>query len=108
MKTKVLCGAISLLAGSLLASDSDDVKAAVKNLAEKSNYSWRTTVAVPEGGGGGGGRFRPGPTEGKTEKGGYTLLSMTAGESTTEAVVKGDKGAIKVEGEWRTLAEATE
>ncbi len=105
MKKSILFGAITLIAGSLLAASSDDVKAAAKKLADQSNYSWKTTVTVPDGGGGGGGRFRPGPTEGKTEKDGYTWISMTMGDNTTEAVLKGTKGAAKMEGEWRTLAD---
>jgi hypothetical protein len=103
MKKSILISAMALTAGSLLGADSDDVKAAAKKLEGQSNYTWKTTVAVPEGGGGG--RFRPGPTEGKTEKDGYTWLSMSFGDNTTIAVIKGDKGAAKVEGEWRSLAE---
>jgi len=103
MKKTILISAMALTAGSLLGADSDDVKAAAKKLEGQSNYSWKTTVAVPEGGGGG--RFRPGPTEGKTEKDGYTWLSLTFGDNTTIAVIKGDKGAAKVEGEWRSVAE---
>jgi len=79
------------------------VKAAAKKLAEQKNYSWKTTVVVPEGS-----QFRPGPTEGKTEKEGYTLLSMSLRDNTMEAVLKGEKGAAKVEGEWRSLAEMAE
>jgi hypothetical protein len=109
MKRNVLISAIALMAGSLLAADAtpkDDVKGAAKKLAEKSNYSWKTTVAVPEGDAGG--RFRPGPTEGKTEKDGFTCLTMTRGESTFDAVVKGDKAALKTEEGWQSLTEATE
>src|SRR5437867_7820392 len=106
MKKSILFGAITLIAGSVLAADSDEVKAAARKLADQSNYSWKTTVAVPEGGGGG--RFRPGPTEGKTEKDGYTWLSLTFGDNTTLAIIKGDKGAAKVEGEWRSVAEMAE
>ena len=109
MKTNVLLGTIALLAGSLIAADSgpkDDIKGAAKKLADKSNYSWKTTVAVPDGGGGGG-RFRPGPTEGKTEKDGVTYLSMTRGDNTIEAVLKGGKGALKLQDGWQSLAEAT-
>ncbi|MGD0650789.1 MAG: hypothetical protein ABSA97_06580, partial [Verrucomicrobiia bacterium] len=69
MKQILICGTLVLLAGSLLAADSDDVKSAAQKLADKGSYSWKTTVTVPEGGGG---RFRPGPTEGKTEKDGCT------------------------------------
>ena len=105
-----LSAAITLLAGSLIAADSgpkDDVKTAAGKLAAKSNYSWKTTVETP-GGGGGGGRFRPGPTEGKTEKDGFTFLSMTRGDNTIEAVLKAGKGALKTADGWKSLAEATE
>jgi hypothetical protein len=108
MKRNLMFASLALLAGSLFAADSspkDDVKAAAKTLAGKSNYAWKTTVAV-EGGGGGGGRFRPGPTEGKTEKDGSTFLSMTRGENTIEAVLKGGKGALKMEDSWQSLNEA--
>ena len=103
MKKSILIGALALMAGPLLAADSDDVKAAAKKLAGQSNYGWKTTVVVPEGGGGT--RFRPGPTEGKTEKDGYIWLSMTFGDNTSQAVLKGDKGAAKMEGEWQSLTE---
>src|SRR2546430_14203456 len=83
MKRNILICAIAVLAGTLLAADSDDVKAAAKKLGEQKSYSWKTTVVVPEGS-----QFRPGPTEGKTEKDGYTSLSMSFGDNTTEAVIK--------------------
>jgi len=95
-----------MLAGSLLAADSakDDVKAAAKKLAEKSNYSWKTTT---ENAGGGG--FRMGPIEGKTEKGGATLITMNGQNGSTEAVLKGtEKGAIKTDEGWQSLSEAAE
>jgi hypothetical protein len=100
MKKSILFSAVSLMTGVLLAADSEDVKAAAKKLEAQSNYSWKTTVVVPEGS-----QFRPGPTEGKTEKDGYTWLSMSFGDNSMEAVLKADKGAAKVEGEWRSLAE---
>ena len=109
MIKNALFGALALLAGPLIAADSgpkDDVKPAAAKLAAKSNYSWKTTVQ--SAGGGGGGRFRPGPTEGKTEKDGFTFLSMTRGDNTTEAVLKGGKGALKTPDGWKSLAEATE
>ena len=107
MKKHALLGTLALMAGSLIAADSgpkDDVKAAAGKLAAKSNYSWKTTVEAA----GGGGRFRPGPTEGKTEKDGFTFLSMTRGDNTMEAVLKGGKGALKTPDGWKSLAEATE
>lgn len=100
MKRNILISALIFTAGVLAAAESDDVKAAAKKLGEQKNYSWKTTVVVPEGS-----QFRPGPTEGKTEKDGYTFLSLSFGDNTTEAVVKGDKGAAKMEGEWRSLAD---
>ena len=111
MKRNILASMLVLLAGSLLAADSnpqDAVKAAAKKLADQPNYSWKTTVSTPGGGGGGGGRFRPGPVEGKTEKGGATSLSITGGENTWEAVLKGDKAAIKADSGWKSMTEAAD
>jgi hypothetical protein len=109
MKTNILFGTTALLAGSLLAADpspKDDVTNAAKKLADQSSYSWKTTVTVPEGGGG---RFRPGPSEGKIEKDGFTWFSMTMRDNTTEFVMKGDKAAVKTpDGGWQSKAEATE
>jgi len=82
----LIANAIALFAATLVAGESEDVKAAAKKLAEQKNYSWKTTVVVPEGS-----QFRPGPTEGKTEKEGYTLLSMSLRDNTMEAVLKGRK-----------------
>ena len=109
MKRHVLFGTVVLVAGSVIAAQSgpkDEVKSAAKKLGEKSNYSWKATVESPAGGGGG--RFRPGPTEGKTEKDGFTVLSMVRGDNTIEAVLKGGKGAIKGPDGWIGLAEAVE
>lgn len=79
----------------------DEVLAAAKALANKPNYSWKTTVVVPETA-----QFKPGPTEGQTEKDGFTHVKMTFGDNTTEAVTKGDKGVGKdAEGNWKTAAD---
>jgi hypothetical protein len=70
MKIKLLFSAAALLAGSLLtatAAPGDDLTNAVTALAGQTGYSWKTTVVVPDDS-----PFKPGPTEGKTEKGGYT------------------------------------
>ncbi|HKS36190.1 MAG TPA: hypothetical protein VJW76_03300, partial [Verrucomicrobiae bacterium] len=104
MKNSVMLGATALLAGSLLAADSspkDEITNAAKKLGEKSNYSWKATVVVPEGS-----QFRPGPTEGKTEKDGFTHVTSSFGDNTTQTVLKGDKGAVtNQEGSWQSLAE---
>ena len=94
MKKNILFGTMILLAGSLFAADAspkDEVKAAAKALGNQTNYSWKATVESPNGGG----RFN-GPTDGKTEQGGYTCLTMTRDDGTTEAVLKGGKGAVKM------------
>lgn len=104
MKATILFSALTLVAGSLLAADSspkEDITAAAKKLGEKANYSWKTTVVVPEGS-----QFRPGPTEGKTEKDGFTQLTMSFGDNTTQAFLKGEKGAVSnPDGGWESLAE---
>jgi hypothetical protein len=104
MKKTIVFSTAVLLAGSLIAADSspkDDITNAAKKLGEKANYSWKTTVVVPESA-----QFRPGPTEGKTEKDGYTHLTSSFGDNTTQTVLKGDKGAVtNQEGAWQSLSE---
>ena len=94
-----------LLAGSLLAADAspkDDVTSAAAALGSQKNYSWKTTVEV-----GNNSRFKPGPTEGKTEKDGYTKLSMSFNDTASEAVIKGTNAAIKTpDNSWQSAAEA--
>jgi hypothetical protein len=103
MKKLVAVAVWGLVAGSMMAADADkdEVKAAAKKLAGDS-YSWKTTITVPEGTGG---QFRPGPTEGKIAKDGTMFLTMTRGDNTIEAVVKGEKGALKTDEGWQSLAE---
>ena len=73
MKQTILFGAITLLAGSLLAADSnpqDAVKDAAKKLGEKDNYSWTTTIDL--------GGDMTGTIDGKAEKAGATTLALSA------------------------------
>jgi hypothetical protein len=96
---------LTLLAGSLLAADSspkDEVLNAASALGNQTNYTWQATVEVPADS-----QFKPGPTDGKTEKDGYTTLSFSFGDNTTEAVLKGTNGAINTDDGWKSLAEAT-
>jgi hypothetical protein len=104
MKKNLLLGTMALIAGSLLAADSnpkEDVKKAAAALGNETNYTWLATVEVPAEA-----QFKPGPTDGKTEKGDYTTLSFNFGDNTTEAVTKGTNGVIKTEDGWKTLTEA--
>ena len=105
MKKNLLFGIMALLTGPLLAADSspkDEVKSAAAALSGQTNYSWHQTVEVPADS-----QFKPGPTDGKTEKGGYTTLSFEFGDNTTEAVTRGTNGVITTDDGWQTLAEAT-
>jgi hypothetical protein len=105
MKKSILSGLLILLAVPLLAADANpqaEVKNAAAALDSQTNYSWKTTVEVPAGA-----RFRPGPTEGRTEKGGYTLLTTSFGDTVNEIVLKGTNGAVKTaDSGWQSLAEA--
>ena len=106
MKRNILFGTMALLAATTLnAADSnvkDDITTAAKKLADKANYSWKTTVVVPENA-----QFRPGPSEGKTEKDGFTHVTSSFGDNTMQTVIKGEKGAVtNQDGEWQGLADA--
>ena len=106
MKRTLLLGTLVLFTASALAADAagkDTVKAAAKKLAEKASYSWKTTTEMGEAAAGS--RWRPGPTEGKTDKEGLTCLSMTRGETSVTAVMKGTKAAIKTDEGWQTPEE---
>ena len=102
MKKNVLFGVLALLAGPLFAADSspkDDVIGAAQKLAAAASYSWEQTVVVPESA-----QFKPGPTDGKTEKGGATYVKMSFGDIPTEIVMKGDKAAVTdPDGNWQSL-----
>ena len=93
-----------LIPSALFAADlspKDAVTAAAKKLGEQSNYSWKSTVVVAESA-----PFKPGPTEGKTEKEGFTYITFSFGDNLTEAVKKGDKAAITdMDGNWKLAAE---
>ena len=108
MKKIILFGAMTLLvaasrqsAGAADSSPKDDITNAAKKLGDKPNYSWRMTVVVPDDA-----QFKPGPTEGKTEKNGFTHITMSFGDNTTQAVLKGDKAAVtNQDGEWQSVAD---
>lgn len=78
----------------------DEVKAAISKLAAAGNYSWTTSTVVPEGS-----RWRPGPSNGKTNADGYSWLSTTMGERTNESFIKGGKYVSKGEAGWQTAEE---
>ena len=101
-KPVLLTAALFAATLTTIADPKDDVIAAAKKLGDQPNYAWKTVVTVPEGS-----RFRPGPTEGKTEKDGYTHVKWQFGDNTTEVVLKGEKGAVtNQDGAWESLSEA--
>ena len=104
MNTKILFSAATVLAGPFIAAyaaPKDDVSGAATALAGKPNYSWSQTVAMPEGS-----QFTPGPTDGKTEKGGYTYVTSSFGDNKTEVVIKDGNTAINSpDNGWQTPEE---
>jgi hypothetical protein len=104
MIRRVLFSTVAVVAGTslvALAAPKDEVSDAAKKLSDAQNYSWKSTTEMA---GGQGGRFG-GPTEGKTEKGGFTVITMTRGDNTFEVVRKGDKGAVKTQEGWQSFDE---
>src|ERR1051325_685979 len=107
MKKQIFFTAIALLATSLLAADSsskDDIVAAAKKLGDQTNYTWHTSTVVPEDA-----QFKPGPTDGKTEKGGFTHVKMNFFGNDMQIVLKGKKGAFTdQDGAWQVPDEGAE
>ncbi|HEX9046077.1 MAG TPA: hypothetical protein VF988_03540, partial [Verrucomicrobiae bacterium] len=97
MKKLVLGCATLLAVWSLSAAESkDEVTAAAKKLSEQANYSWKTTIAVPENA-----PYQPGPTEGKCEKDGYLDIKLSISNNSYEILKKGDKAVFTtMDGEW--------
>jgi hypothetical protein len=105
MKKSLVLSAVVLLAGTVFAADSspkDDVVSAAKKLGTQTNYTWKTTVVVPEDA-----QFKPGPTDGKTEKDGFTHVKMTFFDNPVQIVVKGTNGVFTdQDGAWQSAASA--
>jgi hypothetical protein len=76
-----------------------DAEAAAKKLSDASSYAWTSKTE----GGFGGGTF-----DGKAEKDGFAVVSMSFANNNIELVKKGDKGAIKMEDGWKSFDEASE
>ncbi|MGD1084932.1 MAG: hypothetical protein ABSA47_09315 [Verrucomicrobiota bacterium] len=110
MKRNVLCAAMVLMAGPLMAADKDDVSAAIAKLAAADNYSWTSTNANPGGGGRGGGfGFGAGAADGKAQKTGLMMVTLPGfgGNPSSDAFMQGTNGAIQTQDGWQSLADAT-
>jgi hypothetical protein len=102
MKKLLLCLALATPALLGAADAKEELTAAAKKLGEQENYSWKTTVVVPESA-----QFRPGPTEGKAQKDGLIHVKMSFRDTPMEMAKQGEKTAFtNQDGEWQTLAEA--
>ena len=103
MKQLLGLGFALMAAAGICAADSsakDEIAAAAKKLDSQSNYSWKATVVVPDSA-----PFKPGPTEGKTEKDGFTYVEISFGDNITEVAKKGEKAVVTVEGEWKLASD---
>jgi hypothetical protein len=103
LKQIATLGLIGLVANGLIAAESnskDKVASAAKQLADKSNYSWTTSMKEADGSPG-----RLGTIEGKAEKGGLTGLSFSVGDVPVTVFMKGDKGAAQALEGWQTFDE---
>lgn len=94
--------AVALLtAGSVVAAETspnDTVNSALTSLKAATNYAWTVAIEIPQ--------FEPGPVKGRTEQGGYSMVSQDFNDNTIEVVFKGDKAAVKGEEGWQNLDEA--
>jgi hypothetical protein len=96
----VLFAAVPLFAAE--ASPQDDVTSAAAALGSQKNYSWHTTVDA-----GGNAQYRPGPTDGKTQKDGYTVVNLSFGDNSSQLIMQGTNAAIKTsDNGWQSAAEA--
>ncbi|HIG84116.1 MAG TPA: hypothetical protein EYQ23_08645 [Verrucomicrobiales bacterium] len=108
MKKNLLVTMMILIVGSFIPAQAgikEDVKSAIKKLAEKGNYSWTSTSKRPErpeNAGGDNNRVRSGPTEGKTV-GDMISVKSNRGERSFEFLIKGEKVAIKGEDGWSLI-----
>ncbi|WP_419195054.1 arabinan endo-1,5-alpha-L-arabinosidase, partial [Novipirellula herctigrandis] len=73
---------------------------AITALGEQASYSWTASVDVPEGT-----RFRPGPTQGRIERGGMTHVTMSFDRRPTHIVIDGNTAAVtNRDGGWDTVS----
>lgn len=101
MKTPIVSYlAAALVAACAYAAPTDDLKTAAKKLADTPNYSWTTNTDSA----GGGPNF--GPTQGVTEKDGYTVVTRNFGGNPSLSVRKGEAVVLQNrEGAWVTRDE---
>jgi hypothetical protein len=94
------CLAAAFAAAFSYAGPTDDVAAAASKLAEAPNYGWTVTTEFANS------QFPAMPSNGVTEKGGYTVVTTAFNGRTIQTVVKGDQMVMQnQEGTWLTMDE---
>jgi hypothetical protein len=103
MNKLMVVSAVALLAcGTLLAQEStttSPVKAALDKLKQQPNYTWTAKMDM------GGMRFGNRPVTGKTQKDGFTVVSVATSNSVVQAIFKGTNVCLKVDDEWQLTSE---
>jgi len=93
-----------IAACSAQAAESQAIETATRGalkLEQEKNYAWvSTSQSAPETR-----TWRQGPTEGKTEKGGYTYVTFTLGDNTILMGFKDKKAAISWADRWQGAEE---
>ncbi len=92
----IFVGAVVILAGAVISANAepkDDVRDAVKKLADGGNYTWTATLEA---------QFGAGTTKGKTDKTDGTFYTVTRGDNSNDFAVLNGKGAIKGDDGWKT------
>lgn len=103
MRPILWLGLAALCATSIYAADSDaktTVKNAAKKLADKGSYTWNSSSKNESGEQ----RFAM-TIDGKTDQSGLIHITTTFAQNEIEAVKKGEKLAVKRDGEWKTPEE---
>jgi hypothetical protein len=104
MNRALLLSLVGFMAPALVTTAADpktDVFAAIRKLAEKSGYTWTTTPNLE----GVEANWRPGPTDGKAEKGGFTYYKSSMGEYEYEVAFRGPRSAFKGRSDWQSADE---
>lgn len=96
MKTLLLTSLLSAVSLAVLADPKADVKAATAKLTDAASYTWTAKTEMANS------QFPATTITGKAEKGGYAVISSERDGTTTVAVRKGEKGVVKMDGEWKT------
>jgi hypothetical protein len=99
MLRRILLSATVLMATSAIvahADPKDDITAGIQKVSDAASYSWSSTT---EGG------FGAGTTTGKTQKDGFTAVTIPMRDDSYDIVVKGDKAAVKTADGWKMASD---